>query len=489
MKNLSFILFCSAILWWLPNFAFAQTYNANITIDSSGNVTVSNGDRFRIDAGVSEDEMRYPILNGEGTAYQSFQATLQLPRPIEANLGAFSMIALNGVNNYSAQIVDAQTINYTANGIGPSAEITLIAKFPKGYFNLPPTTVAGVGIQALNPIWIYSSWIIPLFGIAILGYMWFRRYQDRQIPSDAQIYDFPPDNIPPALVSALYENKIEPEAIAATLIDLARRGYISIFNKGNNFIFAKEREIDLSTQSFQVGMRDVRLDDRELQIATQEGLHPFEKILLSKLFVAARPISSKEDVKVRIGHGIFSKKVAAIYEYLFRDASKLGYFVPNAITRHRKYLLAGWSLALVGFIGFLIGVWFLPDPKYFILFWVALMILAYLIIQLAPQIPLRTPEGRIKLAKFLGFRKYLGDDDKIEQSKSIDDFFALLPHAWAMGVHHEWAKRFENQVYHRPDWYYSGRKNVNTVEFVQDIDNLIDFVSHSFAAVREKTLA
>ncbi len=489
MKNLFLFLLTGIILWWAPQNTFAQTYNATIAIDASGNVSVSNGDSFRIDAGVSEDELRYPILRSEGSSYQNFQVTLQLPSPIETNSGAFSMIALNGVNNYQAQIVDPQTITYSANGVGSSAEITLIAKFPKGYFNLPPTAVAGVGIQALNPLWIYSSWLIPLFGIIILFYMWFRRFQDRQIPGDAQIYDLPPDNIPPALISALYENKIEPEAIAATLIDLARRGYISIFNKGNNFIFAKEREIDLSTQSFQVGMRDVRLDKKELEIAKQEGLHPFEKILLSKLFVASRPISSKEDVKVRIGHGLFSKKVAAIYEYLFRSASRLGYFVPNAITRHRKYLLAGWILALTGFVGFLAGVWFLPDPKYFILFWVALMILAYLIIQLAPQIPLRTPTGRAQLAKFLGFRKYLADENPIEQNKSIDDFFALLPHAWAMGVHHEWAKRFEGQVYHRPNWYYSGRKNVNTVEFVQGIDNLIDFVAQSFAAVREKTLA
>src|SRR5690606_18317810 len=124
-----------------------------------------------------------------------------------------------------------------------------------------------------------------------------------------------------------------------TLIDLGRRGYLSIFNKGNNFIFAKEREIDLATPAFQVGMHEVELSPSELALAQREGLQPFEKILLSKLFVSDRPISSKEDVKVRIGHGMFSKKVAAVYEYLFRAASAAGYFVPDAIRVHRRYLL------------------------------------------------------------------------------------------------------------------------------------------------------
>lgn len=488
MQKILFFLFGLALV--IPGLTFAQTFIAEITISESGNVSVSNGDNFRISAGVSEDELRYPIIDSGGSSFQEFRGTLKLPKPLEnANLGSFSMIALNGVGSYNVEIIDPITVSYQAFGIGPNAEITLIAKFPKGYFNLPPSTVVGVGIQALNPVWIYTSWIIPLIGMLILGYMWFQRYRDHQMPSDAKTYDTPPSDIAPALVSTLYENKIEPVAIAATLVDLARRGYISIFNKGNNFIFAKEREIDLSTQAFQVGMHDVRLDEEEVKIAKKEGLRPFEKILLSKLFVASRPISSKEDVKVRIGHGLFSKKVAAIYEYLFRDASELGYFVPNAITRHRKYLFTGWILAIVGFAGFLLGVWFLPDPKYFILFWVALMILANFIISLAPYVPLRTDNGRLQLARFLGFRKYISDSAEMDETKSIDDFFKILPYAWALGAHHEWAKRFSNHVYHRPDWYSSGKKNQNTVEFVQEIDNLIEFVSESFAAVREKTLA
>lgn len=488
MKKIYFLVF--ALFFVFPTNLLAQTFSAEINIDQSGEVSVSNGDRFRINAGVSEDELRYPIIDSNSNSYQEFRGILKLPTPIEnANLGSFSMIAINGVGNHSVEIIDSTTISYQAIGIGPNAEITIIAKFPKGYFNLPPATIVGVGIQALNPLWIYSSWIIPFIGLSLLGYMWFQRFRDHQMPSDNNIYNAPPSDIAPALISTLYENKIQPEAIASTLIDLARRGYISIFNKGNNFIFAREREIDLSTQAFQVGMHDVKLNDEEVKIARKEGLKPFEKILLSKLFVASRPISSKEDVKVRIGHGLFSKKVAAIYEYLFRDASELGYFVPNAISKHRKYLFAGWILAILGFFGFLLGVWFLPDPKYFILFWVALMILANLIIGLAPYVPLRTSAGRSQLAKFLEFRKYISTQDSSDNNKSIDDFFKILPHAWALGAHHEWAKKFEHHVYHRPDWYYSGKKNQSTIEFVQEIDNLIEFVSESFAAVREKTLA
>lgn len=490
---MSFTVILGTLLIIIPSLGLSQnnfnkSENFNLELQESGRVVINGAKSVNVLGGLNVDTLTWVVYDEPGRSINEFQAILHLPKSVANYEIEHKVLGIKGVQATDSALIDDTTIRFSAMGIGPSAVVSVIVNFPKGYLNLPPIVKAGVAIQELKSVWIYSSILIPLLGLLLLGYMALKRWLDRQLPKNTQKFTKAPSQISPALVSILYENKIEPEAIAAMLVSLAQRGFISIFNKGNNFIFAKERDIDLSSEAFSVGLHEVQLSPQELKVAKKEGLEPFEKILLAKLFVSARPISSKEDVKVRIGHGLFSKKVAAIYEYLFRRASDLGFFVPNAVAVHRKYLVAGWILGIIGFIGFVIGVVTTPDPKYFLLFWIALLGLSYFIIRLAPYVPLRTPSGRKELARFLSWRKFLVDTKPLPKDLSIDDFFANLAYAWGLRAHHQWAKRFENEIFHRPDWYYSSKKINSAPEFINDIDNLIEFVAESFAAVREKTL-
>ncbi|MBI4032109.1 DUF2207 domain-containing protein [Candidatus Berkelbacteria bacterium] len=470
----------------LPMSALAVTEVHELELQSDGTVLI-DGERFRVRTGVDLDTLTWVALDKPGETIEQFTATLHLPRPVSAATEpSHKFLVINGVDRATSTLVDPTTIIYEAQGIGPDATVSVIADFPKGYLLLPPAARAEEAVQKLAGVWVATSIALPLLGLLLLAIMVAQRLLDRRVPRQAAATAFPKE-LSPALASILYENKIEPEAIAATLVDLADRGFLSIFNKGNNFIIAKERDIDLSTASFQVGMHDIHLSDEELAICQKEGLRPFEKILLSKLFVSARPISSKEDVKVRIGHGLFSKKVAAIYEYLFNDASAQGYFVPQATALHRKYLVAGWTLFLVGTVGFVAGAFTLPDPKYFLLFWAGLIAVAYVVVRLAPYVPVRTTQGRSTLGTLLIHRLTLTSSKPSQDG--IDAFFAGLPLAWALRVEEPWAARFKDAVFHRPRWYYSSKPLRTAPEFIADLSNLVEFVASSFSAVREKTLA
>lgn len=469
----------------LVSSAASQTHELELRID--GTVLI-DGTRERVKSGVDLDTLTWVALDKPGQSIEQFTATLHLPAPVTSTTEpSHKLLAINGVQQATSTLTDPTTLTYTATGVGPNATVSVIADFPKGYLDLPPAAEAQVAVQKLAPLWVATSLILPTVGLLFLALMLVQRFIDRQVPRNRAPTEPPDRSVAPALASILYENKIEPEAIAATLIDLAERGYLSIFNKGNNFIIAKERDIDLSTSSFQVGMHEVELTPDEVEIAKQEGLRPFEKILLSKLFVSARPVSSKEDVKVRIGHGLFSKKVAAIYEYLFADAATLGYFVPNAAGLHRRYLMAGWALFILGTLGFIAGAFTLPDPKYFLLFWAGLIAVAYVIVRLAPYVPVRTGEGRTALGKLLTYRLTMTSSKPSEEG--IDVFFTQLPLAWSLRVEEPWAARFRNAVFHRPRWYYSSKQLSTAPEFIADLSNLVEFVAASFSAVREKTLA
>ena len=488
LKHFWFVIFAIALfLVGLTCVSAATEEKHQVLIGSNGVARIDGVERVSVSPGVNVDNFTWVVVDKPGKFIDNMNITVQLPKSVSSIQFGHQFLIINGVVSSESKIVDDQTVVFSAYGIGPQATASVVMNFPKGYFNLAPIQAVSSAIQTLNPLWIWTSVFFPLMGLCLLIWMVLARFRDRKIYPGSSMTELP-TSIPPALVSILYDNKIEPEAIASTLIDLGRRGYLSIFNKGDNFIFAKEREINLATPAFQVGMHEVQLSDEEIAIAKEEGLEPFEKILLSKLFVSDRPISSKEDVKVRIGHGMFSKKVAAIYEYLFRAASKRGFFVPDAIRVHRRYLVTGWLLFAVGIIGFAIGAWSLPDPKYFLLFWAGLIALAFIIVRLAPYVPVRTRAGREMLGQFLSYRASLVAEPAVAEDTSIDEFFAGLPFAWAMRAEGQWAKRFERVVFHRPTWYFASKEITSTMELIADISPLVEFVAQSFAAVRQKTL-
>lgn len=476
-------------LFVLPSMAAALSETHELILRSDGTLLVDGQPTVRVQAGVDLDHLTWVAVDAPNQRIDTVTATLHLPLPFLGDPSAFKLLGIKGVGSTSTQVVDAQTVVFQATAIEPTATLSILADFPTGYLMLPAAAQASVVIQEQSQLWLLSSLLLPAFGLFVLGYMGYQRLVDRRLPTGVPPQPTLAQPLPAALVSILYEDKIEPEAIAATLIDLGQRGYLSIYNKASNFIIAKERDIDLATPSFQVGDHRVQLSSEELAICAKEGLQPYEKILLSKLFVAARPISSKEDVKVRIGHGLFSRKVAAIYEYLFVDASDRGFFVPHAAKVHQHYLLAGWLLFTLGLGGFVAGAVTLPDPKYFLLFWAMLVGIGYLVVRLAPSVPLRTAPGRITLGEFLAHRAYLTTEEPVPATAGVDLFLAHLATAWALRAERAWAKRFSRTVFRRPGWYFTTRQLDTATQFIDDLDHLVSFVAESFSTVRQKTLA
>ncbi|MCL5407402.1 MAG: DUF2207 domain-containing protein, partial [Patescibacteria group bacterium] len=255
----------------------------------------------------------------------------------------------------------------------------------------------------------------------------------------------------------------------ATLVDLAIRGFILIINKGNGeFSFGKLRAKDIEKTT---------------------GLEPFERDLLSKIFLTPAYKSTLGDVEMRIGRHIFSRKIAQFYLGVYNFATKKGYFVRNPAKVHLVYKYMGVALLFLSLVGFAIGAITGADPKFGLLFWVGGMIAAFFIIKLSPFMPARSDLGAAELKKWLAFRKYLSSRKSLQAKDVLQGKFeAYLPYAVVLGVEVDWAHKFLKEPFAAPSWYESGEKTVTLENFIGEFFPFIGYVAENLARSHEPTV-
>lgn len=352
------------------------------------------------------------------------------------------------------------TIIFSGQDVGPAAIFTVQIDFPAGAISLP------LWEQLWGKLIGYSTWfwIILAVGLPAITFLslviLLRIYLLRHRPTvPTQPIVVPPEKIPPALAGVLYHSQVGPRDIAATLIDLAVRNQLNIVNKNGQFSIAQ-----VSGQAM-------------------SDLAEFEKILLSKIFYQDQSRATLADIQFRIGHRLFSDKIAYVYLNLYQLASQRGWFDKNPILRHRRW--RNWSLLLfaVGLIGFLAGLIFAPDPKGLLFFWVGMMGAALLLNGLVGAIPARSSQGTKDLGTWLGFRNYLTSPEPVGYTEANQNLFSLyLPYAIALDCELEWTARFRDHPFSLPEWYYS---HTNTLEdFDRELFPLIEWLGASLAANR-----
>ncbi len=218
-------------------------------------------------------------------------------------------------------------------------------------------------------------------------------------------------------------------------------------------------------------------------------LKKFEKILLSKIFEPNHYKSTNEDVEMRVGRHIFSRKIADVYLNIYNEAMDLGYFIKNPVLVHLRWKYTGIALFFAGLLGFTLTAIFAPDPKFTLFFWAGEMAAAAVIVQLSGLMPVRSVVGTTTLRKWLEFRRYLCHNRPIQHSPTAgDEFNRLLPYAVVFGVETEWTRRFYDEYYSKPNWY-EGDDMVMTLEaFVAGFFPIIDYIGESLAKSHEPTV-
>lgn len=448
-----------------------SSVNLNVNIGADGKITADGKDISQSLKILPDSyEVKVQAVDKPGTYIDRFLVQFNLPKEVGSiqNIKT-TTYAIHGVSSHTNSFPNNHTILFEADGIYPSASYTVTAYLPKWVLE-PPLGKKITFFFSEMPLEVYLAFAIgiPLIALVVLLGMLALRRSLQFIKNDIGPDSTLPEDLPPAVAGVLVDGRMGSREIAATLIDLACRGYIFITRNGQTFSFGKRKSLNLESLP---------------------SLKPFEQILLTKIFQPDQFKSTREDVEVRVGHHIFSRKIANVYLEIYNETTRLGYFVNNPAGVHMKWKYSGIVLYFLGFAGFIHNAVFLPDPKFTLFLWIGEMLIANLIIYLSGLMPTRSEMGAGKLKKWLAFKNYLKLNQPIEKGTDFEaTFIRFLPYAIVFGVEAEWSKRFLDEPFTKPGWYESYEPVVTLESFIPGLFPLIGFVGQILASSHEPTV-
>lgn len=405
------------------------------------------------------DSLRFVVIKQSDMLIAKQKVIIALPK-------ADSSRAINAKINSDGSFGD-QTIYYDKGDsslifeitdIAPSSTVSISLTIAKNYLDPKITDIARTKLTIVSfTTFVIIGSVIPLFTLITLIVMLVKSARRRVKNTRAPAVNAPPDKTSPAVVGVLYHGKIGPREIAATLLDLANRGYLHIYHDAEGFRFV-----------IPTFLGDEKFKD----------IKPFEKFLLSKLFQPDKITSNATEIGYRIGRHLFSRKITAVLLDIYQQAVVNGYFTVNPARMHQKYKIVAIVEFFLGVLGLGASYLFLTDYKaIFLIIFASTIISSLLVFALAPTLPPRTEAGAHALKQWLAFRKFLTKPQPIQYSEQIQEvYMQYLPYAIVFQAEVDWAKRFSKSPFKMPEWLDSPTDITNVEDFANRIYPLVGYV-------------
>ena len=327
----------------------------------------------------------------------------------------YTGVSGSNVSDCSYLVNDRGQDNIKSNGVLSASEgLTIVVSFPKNivavlepkeFVSFWETWVGKLVIGLMGLIGLMWYVFLPFYII----YRWLKYGRDPKATVGITSAWFDPPKtqdgkrfLTPGEVGTLGDETVDMKDISATIVDLARRGYLMIDErKKGDYYLIKNKNIDSS-------------------------LLKYEKSILTEFFG-----SEKE---IRIKDKELSTEVAQIKNEMYEQVVEDKLFDKNPqTTRTGYYVVAGIALFTVNFF---------------------LAIVAFLFGRAMPRKTVFGVEAKniaFSLKNFLGSQKRQLEFQADKQMM----FERLLPFAVAFGVEKIWAKRFESLNITQPNWYHS----------------------------------
>jgi uncharacterized membrane protein YgcG len=287
----------------------------------------------------------------------------------------------------------------------------------------------------VNPLTVILGLLIAAGGIAAVAWNWWRHGRDRayltryyEAPSPAPdepeplfqhepvVVEFgPPQNLKPAQLGLILDERADPKDVTASIVDLAVRGYLTITD----------------IPGF-LGSHDWQLTQKQ---ADKSALLPYEHTLLDGLF------AGRNTVKISELKGKFQSTLQQAEKEIVSDAMARRLFVTNPNTARLSWGCLGIGVVVLGAVAtFGLGValgWGLVG--------LGIVAVGAVLVVTAMNMAQRSATGHELLQKTLGFRLYMDTAEKYRQqfAEKAEIFTQLLPYAIVFGVVNKWAKAFE----------------------------------------------
>lgn len=323
-----------------------------------------------------------------------------------------------------------------------------------------------------------------LFSTGSIFWLWWTRGRDRWIRlplvldshqsgtnkplfvKEATVVEFtPPENLRPAEIGVLIDERADTIDITGTIIDLASRGYLSITELPKKWLF---------------GSVDYTLLKKDKELS---GLLPYEKELFNRLFPG-----NKKSVTVSSLKQTFFDDLKKVKELLYVDMADKGLFVANPEKVRIQYLT--YALFLLIFAGVLLAVSIAKE--YAIVFAGAAGVLlgGLILVVTANRMPRRTEKGYDLYRRIKGYRLFIETSERYRQQffEKKNMFNEVLPYVIIFGLTGKFATAMKKLGVkpESPTWY-SGTSTFNPVLFSSQLHTFSQSFSSAIAAAPQSS--
>jgi uncharacterized membrane protein YgcG len=269
--------------------------------------------------------------------------------------------------------------------------------------------------------------------------LWRKRGRDPDIGPVPEYLAEPPAELPPAVAGTLVDERADLQDVMATLVDLARRGYL---------VMEEEREKGLlgtTTTAFTFERTDKPDDD----------LRPYERLMLERVF-GGKGRRSLESLSQK-----FYTAIPKIQDQLYKEVVRAGFFTAEPDDVRRRWMGLGAILVVLAVIGGAVTFGLLESVAgALICLPTGVGVSAVAMIIAGNFMPAKTRKGAEQSILWRAFRTYL---HKIEQYTDLetatDQFDRYLPYAVAFGLEKSWVRTFARvpatpmPMWYRPYWW------------------------------------
>lgn len=353
-------------------------------------------------------------------------------------------------------------LTFSESGYIPeSMDITLIEGETKDIDVTLEMDPLGMILMVITVLCTVCSCLLLPFGLFFIYLNWYRKGRDPKYKDTIVPLYSPPDKIPPYLLGSLKDEMVDMIDITATLIDVARRGYIKIREFESKGILGFKGESDYEF------MKLKEFDD----------LGENEKKIMESIFSTKKSVIVSLDLK-----NFFYLKVPDIIQGITSEMVSKGYFKDDPENIRNRYRLMGIGLSTICFIGLTIfgGILLVVFPLLILL--VDGIVLGVALTIIATHMPAKTDKGAKVLNEIKGFRMYLNTAERFRvQDLTPETFEKFLPYAMVFGIEKEWGERFKDIYKSPPEWYEAS--SFDTFNTIYMINSLNHFTSSTTSAL------
>jgi len=440
-----------------------------------GGTALINGQRYSglITFQPSNDLFSYQVYEEDGAFVNQLVVHVTYPRDVDPFQVVARHFATYGVQTPDPEVVSPREVTYSVFGLQPTSAYRIELELPKG--SITPSFTRQVIDGARNrPIgtWTVIAIALPLIAALVLLGMLAAARRTWRAPATNALKDTPPDDTPPAIVGVLMLGRVSPRALAATLLDLATRGYLVVTHRKTGFTFVKRPAVDA-------------VKDSSGHVSSPT-LSRFEEILLDKMFLPESDKATMADIQLRIGRHVYSRKVAEVYLEMYQGAVDRGWFVrdPQAVYRWFRFLALGVMIAAI--LGFLVSLFIGPEPKTYLLGWAGLFFVGVVMYRITPFLPRRTSTGDNAYIDWSAFKNYLSSKQPLANVSEPQKLYEhYLPYAVILGVEVAWTERFRELPFKVPEWYVAAEDIERIEDFANSLFPFLGAVAYDLSRARE----